>query len=229
MPRQPLGQHPGQGRAQRLSPGRRLGLLQMPRHVQTGRHVQPHCLPLAPIVRYLQYRRARQPTVGEQHRLIKGGPPATDPPRQRHSGQGHHPCQFLLGKGQGHKSRPGLDEGHPEALRHPVAKPRGPHLRDRLASACHHQRPRPNHAPRRADLEPRRAAPDLAHLAAQPQRNPRRSHVGQQHLHHLTGRPVAKELPQRLFVPRNPRPVDPRHKVPLAVALQRRHRETRVA
>ena len=228
MPRQLFGQHLGQHRPHRLPPRTRLGPQQMAQKVHPGRQVQPQSRALAPIVRDLQHRRPRQPAMGEQNRLVKPDPAATDPPRHRHPGQRHHPRQFLFGKSQRHEARPRLDQRHPEGFRQPIAKRRRPHLRDRLAATGHHHALRPHQPPRRVHLEPRSAAPDLADRAAQPQRHAGKGHVGQQQRDDLPGRAITKQLPQRLFVPANPRPVDPRHEIPLAVPFQRRQREPRV-
>ena len=53
--------------------------------------------------------------------------------------------------------------------------------------------------------------------------------TGSQHLDNLRGFPVAKQLPQRLLVPRDPVPVDQIDEIPLCIARQRRFREMRIA
>ncbi len=196
--------------------------------IAAGQKVKVDRRALAPVAGDLQDRRARQAPVGKQHRLVKALAGAGHPARHRHPGQGLHPPQLLFGKGQGHQGGPGFHQGQAELLGHPVAIARGPHLGDRLAPRGHHHRPRRLRPPRGVDRKARTVPPHLAQCAPKPQGRPRPVQVADQHVDDLGGRPVAEELPQRLFVPSDARGIHPGDEIPLREALQSRQRKARV-
>ena len=171
--------------------------------------------------------------MGEQDRLVKPGlatlylarPHLT---RHGHPRQGHHPVQFLRGKGQGHQTGAGFDQGQAKGFRQPISKTRRPHLGDGFAARRHDQAGSADHAACGVHLVSSRTAPHLAHRTAQPQRPARPRQIGGQHRHDLRGRPVAKQLTQRLFMPGNARLIDAGDEIPLGVPFQRRQGKARI-
>ena len=161
----------------------------------------------------------------EEQRVVEAGLAAAKPRRQRDTGKRLRARQVLLGKGQRHEARALIDQPQAEPAGDVVAHAGRAHLRDRASAGRNHHLPRRDRAARRLDREPRRHLPHARHRGVQPQLCP--AHAVQQHVDHLPGLPVAEKLPQRLFMPRDTRPIDQRHEILRRVARKRRGAEPR--
>ena len=154
--------------------------------------------------------------------------PATHQRLNRNPRQFRHRRQLRLRQREWHESRAWLDDLQPECLRDIVRVPARPHLRNRLAARCDHDRQRPYRALRCRNAEPISLTRDRAGFDAKPQLAARLHEIIQQHVDDLPCRPVAEQLTQRLLMPGDTTRSDARDEIVLRVALEGGDAEMRV-
>ena len=168
--------------------------------------------------------------MGEQHRLVEARAVAGDPGLDRGAGQSGKDGFLRLVEGERHEGGARLGHAVPELLRDPVGEPGRAHLRDRLAPGGQHEViGGDGHGPAGAGQPGTKGSAvmgDLIDGGFQPERGV--AHLGAQQGDDVLGRPVAEQLPQRLFVPRDAMARDEVKEIPLRVAAEGGFAEMRV-
>ncbi len=163
----------------------------------------------------------------EKQSLIKGLSATVDPRIHRSTRQGLQRRQDLFRQRQRHQSRAGFGEPEAKLFGDLIAKPRRPHFGDRFAPGRHHQR-RGHHPPARGVDQKSTLLRHTLDFRLKPKRYACIFHLRLKHGDNLSGRSVTEKLPQRLFMPGNPRSIDPRDEIPLGKALERRQGKARI-
>ena len=196
---EPVRKQPGQNAPQRGARPLGLGSAERGVGVQTGQQVQHHGLALAPGRGDLQDRRAREPAMGEQHRLAKRSPAAACLHRECDAAEWAHQGDVVVIGDQRHQSRPNFRQRETEPARCVIGKAGRAQLRDGEPARCQHQRGGGEVALVRLDREGIGSA-EPGDAIAEAQIHPADAAFLEQHGDDLARRAVAEQLAQRLLV-----------------------------